>query len=226
MEQPEANSEPETRQVQASASGGDVLIMAAAPTTAEDSLPAGPSGPWYHHAYNAHGNKQIVDRVVIETEPRWKDSEMSGSQWRYSATVKYYYKDDYVASTWYSDVEAAMDEVKHFYRSELVYKLWEVSPGSGKCDQEGCAAEATKFFRVKKRSCTSCGHEGEEVNPKRKIEYVAFCPAHAERGDCSLNDCDDNLEEIDGEPVKRFEEANLKRWRDQLKRQRENDGED
>ena len=39
--------------------------MAAAPTTAEDSLPAGPSGPWYHHAYNAHGNKQIVDRVVI-----------------------------------------------------------------------------------------------------------------------------------------------------------------
>lgn len=146
---------------------------------------------------------QTVDEVRIFTVPRYKTSDFSGSEWRFSATTELRYKGKVLAQDSYRNVEAAMADVTGLLRkySETAWKDLvnsDTAPAeSDQCDQEGCPELATVTLRTKKTRCTSCGQDddgGGETGGERR-----FCSAHSTRGDCSLNDADDNYEIVEGQ---------------------------
>ncbi len=138
---------------------------------------------------------QAFDEIRIITVPRYKQSGLSGDEWRISANILLYRKGKMVHSESFHDVDTcvnflpfviaqAKDNGKAFYAGE--YEL---------CDQEGCKELATTYLKIKKEFCCGwggCGTEKKQFGEK----YRKFCGAHKQRGDCGLEDADSNYEEI------------------------------
>lgn len=134
---------------------------------------------------------QGFDEVRIVTVPRFKESELSGDEWRISAAIEFYRKGRCVHRIgWGSKVENAVhglgyhflcahDDGKAFFAGEEDY-----------CDQEGCANHATVTYRLKK----GFTRDGTERELSRDGEYRMFCDRHKHRGDCGLEDADNNYE--------------------------------
>jgi hypothetical protein len=141
--------------------------------------------------YALRPDAQAFDEVRITTMPRYKQSGLSGDEWRISALVQFRRKGVVIFEKTYRNVETAcgfafsdymmgIDEGKaHFGGNE-----------NGKCDQEGCANPATVRYQLKKLYCRD-GHEHEPTQPT----YRAFCDQHKTRGNCGLEDADDNYVE-------------------------------
>lgn len=132
---------------------------------------------------------QGFDEVCIVTVPRYKQSGLSGDEWRISAVVQVYRKGKMVHEQGYRNVETAAkylpallgslnDDGKAFYAGE-----------GDICDQEGCHDPATVTYKLKFRYC-SAGHASDTIG----IEIRKFCDAHKTRGDCGLDDADRNYE--------------------------------
>lgn len=68
---------------------------------------------------------------------------------------------------------------------------------TGLCDQPGCRETATVAYRQLK-PYTRCGHTYERRSEAWGWVYVrSFCNRHKDRGDCNLDDANDNYEEIE-----------------------------
>lgn len=68
---------------------------------------------------------------------------------------------------------------------------------TGLCDQPGCRETATVAYRQLK-PYTRCGHTYERRSEAWGWVYVrTFCNRHKDRGDCNLDDANDNYEEIE-----------------------------
>lgn len=130
---------------------------------------------------------QAFDKIIIETVPRWKDSEMSGSEWRISAKTSFYRKGKLIAEEGSSNVETATylvgarhimlcDDGKGYFSGE-----------ENICDQEGCENKATKVFQ-KKYDYSKDGNKSKE----QSTAFRLFCERHSQRGDCGLDDNDSN----------------------------------
>jgi len=128
---------------------------------------------------------QAFDEVRIITVPRYKQSGMSGDEWRISATMQFMRNGIVGHEVSFRDVEAclkfasaehakACDNGKAYFAGE-----------EGYCDQEGCHEKPTVFYELKKRYCRE-GHESEPIG----VEVRAFCDKHSKRGDCRLDDAD------------------------------------
>lgn len=132
---------------------------------------------------------QAFDEVRVVTLPRFKESEMSGDEWRISAHTQFLRKGRVIAEYTTSNVEYAI----RLMDSKAIH----VSEGNGAyyagegdtCDQEGCAADATTVLRLKKRY----SREGMSKEP-HGTEVRYFCDKHTHRGNCGLEDGDDNYE--------------------------------
>lgn len=134
---------------------------------------------------------QAFDEVRITTVPRFKESELSGNEWRISAKVEFL-RNGVVKHEWHcGNVEYAVqllnarwieagDEAKGYFASEGSF-----------CDQEGCANPATIFMEKKFRYCRD-GHKEDAKNQIRQ-----FCERHSDRGDCGLDDADGNYNILD-----------------------------
>jgi hypothetical protein len=128
------------------------------------------------------------------TIPRYKESELSGDEWRISAHVELKYKGIVVDSFGFRDVETAI----RYLDGALLYKR-EGGPALKRpdfkdyCDQEGCSEKATVVYRRIKDYCRD-GREGKvyEFN-----QYRTFCDRHKTRGDCALDDADRNYELVE-----------------------------
>lgn len=136
-------------------------------------------------------NGQAYDEVRIFTQPRWKESYLSGDEWRISGKIEFYLKGQLLGGRSYSSVASALQ-----YGDWAAIELFE----NGKpneidtasyCDQEGCNEKATHKYRLKKRY----RNDGSEKEMLWK-EHRCFCPRHKYRGDCGLDDGDKNYELI------------------------------
>jgi hypothetical protein len=137
-------------------------------------------------------NAQAFDEVRIVTVPRWKESEMSGDEWRISAKVELLRNGLVVAQSMYRDVETACAMLPALH-AEAIGDGMGCFAGEGDfCDQEGCAEIATVTFAKHANYC-SAGHKTEPHH----LTIRRFCERHKHRGDCGLDDADANYRRIE-----------------------------
>lgn len=132
---------------------------------------------------------QAFDEIRIRTVPRYKTSGLSGDEWRISAVTEFYRKGIKVHEVGRGNVEYACRLLDHDYIEACETGRAFFAGEKEFCDQEGCAEKATVTYRLKARYC----REGHKTEP-HCIEIRRFCEAHKKRGDCGLDDCDDNYE--------------------------------
>ena len=138
---------------------------------------------------------QAFDEIRIVTVPRFKESEMSGSEWRISASIQFYRKGKLIIESGCSDVQHAAYLVgaRHM---EAVDNGNGYFAGEGDiCDQEGCAEKATITYKIKKEFSRDNPYEWNKTIENLTIRK--FCDRHKHRGDQSCDDCDANYEQID-----------------------------
>ena len=141
---------------------------------------------------------QGFDEVRIVTVPRYKTSGMSGDEWRISGEIQLMRKGRIVHKEQFQNVEScakflpwvmacASDNGKAYFASEEDF-----------CDQEGCSEKAVSKYRLKAEYCRK-GHKTElPAYAQQKDQLRQFCAKHLKRGDCGLEDNDDNYEVVSG----------------------------
>lgn len=130
---------------------------------------------------------QAFDTIIIKTIPRYKDSYLSGSEWRIHAEIEFYRKGRLIKSTGASNIENACYLVgaKHMEACDNAEGFF---AGEGNtCDQEGCSDLASYKMNKKFDFCRE-GHKSE--NPSEA--YRLFCEKHKNRGDSGFDDADSN----------------------------------
>lgn len=149
---------------------------------------------------------QAFDEVRIVTVPRYKTSGLSGDEWRISAEIQLIRNGRIIYQKGYRDVETACkflpavhamacDEGKAYFAGE-----------GDICDQEGCSKPATVTYRKKADYCRD-GHKTELAD---QIKIRRFCDTHKTRGDCGLDDSDDNYEPFESPPEEPAKPAHTK----------------
>lgn len=147
----------------------------------------------YHRAYKP--DAQAFDEVRFVTIDRFKESEMSGDEWRISVVMQFFRNGKIVHEVQAAGkMENAMafagflyaracDDGKGYFAGEDNY-----------CDQEGCPLKATVTYRIKERKCSSCGQKEEHYQGN---DIAKFCDRHKRRGDSDLTDQDKNYEPVE-----------------------------
>lgn len=138
---------------------------------------------------------QAFDEIRLYTVPRYKTSGMSGDEWRISTMAEFKRNgivkheemiacdmDHAVAMLGYK-FHRACDDGKAYFASE-----------DGRCDQEGCYRIATNLLKKKFDFC----QQGHKTEIKFNVKIRQFCDEHKERGDCGLDDADNNYDVITG----------------------------
>lgn len=152
-------------------------------------------------SYAIRPDAQPFDEIRIRIVPRFKESELSGSEWRISTAMEFYRKGElkftsscggkieYGAGMVYARLMEAQDRGDGYYASDGIH-----------CDQEGCSEKAKYLMRLKKRFCVGGGNCGQEKKnygtSDRTSDHRVFCQEHKNRGDQDLEDNDDNYELI------------------------------
>lgn len=142
-------------------------------------------GPKEH--YDLRPKAQGFDEVRIFTVPRYKQSGLSGDEWRISATIQLWRKGKMIVERHCGTVEAATAILPGFFIESLDNAHGFFGGDGIHCDQEGCAERATVKYRKKLDYCRE-GHKAEPLWPT----YRHFCDRHKKRGDCGLDDADSN----------------------------------
>lgn len=135
-------------------------------------------------------NAQAFDEVRIKTVPRYKTSGMSGDEWRISASIQFFRHGILRHEIGVRDVETACGMVYGELMKAQDNALGYFGGEGDFCDQEGCAATATITRYLKKEFCRQ-GHGVDVTRPT----FRRFCEDHKTRGDCGLEDADDNYTE-------------------------------
>ena len=132
---------------------------------------------------------QAFDEIRIITVPRYKESGLSGDEWRISAEVQFYRKGILLFSTarrnvetacgfLYADLMSAIDNGKAYFAGDGIF-----------CDQEGCSRLAA--VRYKMHKLYSRGGLSQNIDPTKPM-YRHFCNKHKQGGNCGLEDADSN----------------------------------
>lgn len=144
--------------------------------------------------YALRPDAQAFDEIRLVTVPRFKSSELSGSEWRISVIIQFFRKGKMIYEEWggheieaasghlYSKLHDATDNGHGYFAGDGIH-----------CDQEGCSEKATNIFLVKKDFCVGGGNCGQEKK-QYSTKYRCFCDKHKTRGDSDLEDNDDNYE--------------------------------
>lgn len=138
--------------------------------------------------FDQRPDAQAFDEVRIVTVPRYKESGLSGDEWRISASIQLWRKGEMIHEDGCRNVETALmlaggtflraiDDGKAYFAGDGIH-----------CDQEGCAALATVRYLKKANYTRSEGIRSECSRPT----YRHFCERHQTRGDCGIDDADRN----------------------------------
>lgn len=139
-------------------------------------------------------DRQLFDEMKIDTVPRYKSSQASGDEWRYSNRIRFYkkgilIKEEFASAGTRDVLSRIQNYYPDMYTEDIANKLAKL------CQQEGCSRAAENYYKMKKRHCCHCGEASK--HPLHPV-FRAFCSDHSTRGDCSLEDCDSNYELIYG----------------------------
>lgn len=137
-------------------------------------------------------DQQRYDEVRIVTVPRFKQSDLSGDEWRISARIELIRKGQVVYEQSYRNVETACQALPYVVLMAGEEGSVRQANIEDLCDQEGCSKRAEICYRKVADYCL----EGHKTDPQFGDEYRYFCREHAHRGDCGLDDADRNYDEV------------------------------
>lgn len=145
---------------------------------------------------------EIIDEVDIRIIPRYKTSGLSGDEWRQSVRVTAKFKGVTVFEKTVRGMETACGMVYAFkiHASDEGIPEQVLQREGECCDQPSCCNPATNFYMLKKRHSPGNHFAKSAWKPGYRGYYRQFCNRHAQRGDCCLNDADQNYVPIIGGP--------------------------
>lgn len=139
---------------------------------------------------------EAFDKIELEVVPRYKTSEMSGDEWRTGVAIRFFHKGHLVHEDFRTGMQYAI-----MMLADIWVKAQEPIPEEviqieqDRCDQPGCK-KSWGFKRFLKRIATNEGWLDPENTSFRY--FRRFCADHLKRGDCGLEDNDQNYE-LEGE---------------------------
>jgi hypothetical protein len=154
------------------------------------------SGPQERRSRRQRDKGQYIDEVTIRTVPRYKTSELSGDEWRYSVQVEMKRKGRTVWEDSYGSTREAIDNLAHVVRKRKFSDALEKTNVDDLCDQEGCSEPWTKTYKLKTEACDGCGKREDPYGFSPTPIVRKYCPRHATRGNCGIEDADDNYIDI------------------------------
>lgn len=149
-----------------------------------------------------HQKDEFIDHVAITTVERYKQSGLSGDEYRFSYYIELSRKGTLMASRGFNKLETALAALPWM---NIVWGEGSMVDDADKldklvsdryaldmhtCFQPGCSKPGLHFMRMKKIHSVGC--HIEQVLPESDRRYRCFCDQHKRRGDCGLNDADDN----------------------------------
>lgn len=151
--------------------------------------------------FEPHPDDEWYDELVVRCVERWKESELSGDEYRFSYVLEFRRKGHTLVERGYSrwpwalahvpadalnDYPAGADDDHD--DAPVITNRWDF------CFQPGCPDLAEREFRILKLY----SRQGEERAMTPGDDYrFRFCARHAQhRGDCGLLDSDANLVEV------------------------------
>lgn len=146
----------------------------------------------------AHEDDEWYDEISITTVERWKESELSGDEWRFNFYVQFKRKGHTLIGRTYSRLPWLLAYLPSVALNDYpggADKDHQVSPVIEHryefCFQPGCAEPATAEFRAVR----VYDKRGDEQDKLPGVDYrMRYCDRHARsRGDCGLMDSDSNL---------------------------------
>ena len=153
-------------------------------------------------SFPRHEDDEWIDEVRITTVPRWKESGLSGDEWRFSSRIEVYRKGHLLArsGTWrLKDAVALLPSMLLGWGAgSHIGGSFEEEPERGSafwdefCFNPGCPEQATFEFRRMHHYC----REGHAHDAEWRIEHMRFCERHKHRGNCGFNDADTNYEVV------------------------------
>ena len=145
--------------------------------------------------YDQHEDDEWFDNVTVDCEERWKESELSGDEWRFSYVVRFSRKGQVLIQRGYSRLDWALAAIPSLVTSyaPVDNDRDKEFVDDGFCMQPGCKNKGNIEYRKKEDWCNRCGERHEiKYHEKRR----RFCNYHKHRGDCGLDDSDANYEAV------------------------------
>lgn len=134
-----------------------------------------------------HNHDEGFDSVELTQVPRWKESELSGDEYRWNNRATVYRKGQVVG--------VEMDITMFGALIKLLPVLDQLRNwgylGVDECAQPGCTDEPDVLLRLKEHWDVTGQLKAVEMSHVRP-----FCNAHLHRGDCSMDDSDNNYERL------------------------------
>lgn len=143
-----------------------------------------------------HPDDEKYDKIAVEIQPRWKESELSGDEYRFSYVVQGWRKGEVLVTYSRSRLEWALMALQYemyIHIQDGAFDQEAYARTQELCDQPGCS-EIPVIWYKRLKAYTRQGKELAD-NPYR-LEYRQFCSKHKHRGDCGLDDADANYLEI------------------------------
>lgn len=151
-----------------------------------------------------HPDDEYVDEIRIHVQERWKESEVSGDEWRFSGVVRFFRKGRQLWCRATSNMAVAVAAVPWWWHTANETDEWKRLPDAvdeSLCCQPGCWETWYVEYQQKKLF----HHRGDAVHPDAYLytrpQRRRYCYAHKGRGDCGLDDSDSNYELVGTNPA-------------------------
>ena len=148
-----------------------------------------------HHV--DHPEDERFDEIHIRCVERWKESELSGDEWRFSYIAEVKRKGETIITVGANRMSWLLEGLS--WRITIAgednnfdHEAWKRT--TGLCDQPGCKEPATIAYRRKARY-TKFGDKLDDTHYKGN-DFRTFCDNHKNRGDCDMDDAMHNYEVI------------------------------
>lgn len=140
-----------------------------------------------------HPEDERYDEINIRCVERWKESELSGDEWRFSYVAEVKRKGELMFTIGASKLDWLLQGLQWrilIAGEEGITDIDAFNRTKDKCCQPGCAEVATVFYQRVKRFT----NRGEALSEEERYsgEYRQFCKKHKNRGDCDRDDAEHN----------------------------------
>lgn len=146
-----------------------------------------------------HHEAERFDHVTVEIVDRWKESELSGDEWRYAYCAYFWKHGTIQASVGGHSINHALLQAAAQFNTVTIAELDADNPDYKAfreqeeqfCSHPGCG-DLWVYLMHPINAYDDRG--GKLEYPYDSLAVRGFCEKHRHRGDCGLDDSDDNYE--------------------------------